>query len=92
MSKSSDARGRLSLLTLLALPASFLPGCGDEVTNHCHNFYGDGDGGADSVIPVPTATNYEPAGYYPSAYRITWDAQAKEYRIALTQLTWKTDN
>jgi len=25
-------------------------------------------------------------GYYPSAYRITYDAEAKEYRIALTQL------
>jgi hypothetical protein len=44
----------------------------------------------DELIPVPTAQQYSPAGYYPSAYRITWDAQAKEYRIAVTQLSWKS--
>ncbi len=38
------------------------------------------------LIPVPGAKEYSPAGYYPSAYRIAWDADAKEYRIALTQL------
>ena len=43
----------------------------------------------DEVVPVPTAQKYSPAGFYPSAYRITWDAQQKEYRIALTQLSWK---
>jgi len=43
----------------------------------------------DEVIPVSTAPHYAPAGFYPSAYRITYDAQAKEYRIALTGLTWK---
>ncbi|HEV7993728.1 MAG TPA: hypothetical protein VGP25_18015 [Gemmatimonadaceae bacterium] len=42
----------------------------------------------DEVIPVSTAQRYSPAGYYPSAYRITWDAQAREYRIALTQLSY----
>jgi len=36
----------------------------------------------DEVVPVPTAQKYSPAGFYPSAYRITWDAQQKEYRIA----------
>ena len=40
----------------------------------------------DELIPVSTAAHYSPAGYYPSAYRITYDAQAKEYRVALTQL------
>ena len=40
----------------------------------------------DEIIPVPTAPRYAPAGYYPSAYRITYDAEAKEYRVALTQL------
>jgi hypothetical protein len=40
----------------------------------------------DETIPVSTAPKYAAAGYYPSAYRITYDAQAKEYRIALTQL------
>lgn len=43
----------------------------------------------DEIIPVSTAQRYEPAGFYPSAYRITWDAQAKEFRVALTQLAWK---
>jgi hypothetical protein len=43
----------------------------------------------DEIIPVSTAQKYSPAGFYPSAYRITWDAQQKEYRIALTQLSWR---
>jgi len=43
----------------------------------------------DEIIPVSTAQKYSPAGYYPSAYRITWDVQQKEYRIALTQLSWR---
>ena len=38
------------------------------------------------VIPVPMAKEYSPAGYYPAAYRITWDSKAKEYRVAVTQL------
>jgi hypothetical protein len=41
----------------------------------------------DEIIPVPTAPRYAPKGYYPNAYRILYDASAKEYRIALTQLT-----
>jgi hypothetical protein len=40
----------------------------------------------DEIIPVPAAQAVSPAGYYPAAYRITWDNAAKEYRIALTQL------
>ena len=43
----------------------------------------------DEIVPVSMAARYAPAGYYPGAYRITWDAQAKEYRIAMTQLVWK---
>ena len=41
------------------------------------------------IIEVPVAQEYSPAGYYPSAYRIAWDAGAKEYRIALTQLAMR---
>lgn len=37
-------------------------------------------------IPVPALRPL--AGYYPSAYRVTYDARAKEYRIALTSLSW----
>jgi hypothetical protein len=43
----------------------------------------------DEVIPVSTAQRYAPGGYYPSAYRIMYDAQAKEYRVALMQLSWR---
>jgi hypothetical protein len=40
----------------------------------------------DEVIPVSTPQHATPAGFYPSAYRIAYDAAAREYRIALTQL------
>jgi hypothetical protein len=43
----------------------------------------------DEIIPIPTPARYRVPGFYPSAYRITWDAEAKEYRIALTQLAWR---
>ena len=42
--------------------------------------------GRDEVIPIPTPAAYQAPGYYPSAYRISWDAHAKEYRVALTRL------
>lgn len=44
---------------------------------------------SDATIPVPQAQRASPAGYYPGAYRITYDAQAKEYRIALSNLSWQ---
>lgn len=40
----------------------------------------------DEIIPIAVPKRYHVPGYYPSAYRITWDAEAKEYRVALTQL------
>jgi hypothetical protein len=40
----------------------------------------------DQIIPLPLPAKYQAPGYYPAAYRITWDAGAKEYRIALTEL------
>jgi hypothetical protein len=40
----------------------------------------------DEVIPVSTPAKWAKPGYYPNAYRITYDAAAKEYRVALTQL------
>jgi hypothetical protein len=42
--------------------------------------------GRDQIIPLSSAVKASPAGYYPAAYRITYDPAAKEYRIALTQL------
>jgi hypothetical protein len=41
----------------------------------------------DEIIPIPTPARYQTPGYYPGAYRITWDAQAREYRIALTKFS-----
>ena len=40
----------------------------------------------DQLIPLPLPDKYQQPGYYPQAYRITWDADAREYRVALTQL------
>lgn len=40
-------------------------------------------------IPLPIAAKVSPAGYYPSAYSITYDAQAKEHRIGLTKMNWQ---
>ena len=40
----------------------------------------------DEIISIPAPAQVRAAGYYPAAYRILWDAEAKEYRIALTQL------
>ena len=39
--------------------------------------------------PLPLATRVTPAGYYPTAYTITYDEQAKEHRIALSKLIWR---
>ncbi|MEP7346360.1 MAG: hypothetical protein ABI877_13910, partial [Gemmatimonadaceae bacterium] len=39
--------------------------------------------------PVPTAQRVARAGLYPNAYSISYNASAKEYRIALDGLTQK---
>ena len=41
----------------------------------------------DELIAIPTQAKYALSGFYPQAYRISYDSQAKEYRVALTQLT-----
>jgi hypothetical protein len=41
----------------------------------------------DDVIPIPVPARYHVPGHYPTAYRITWDGPAREYRVALTGLT-----
>ncbi len=43
----------------------------------------------DEVIALPKTGKRQIAGYYPEAYRITYDAETREYRIALTKLTWQ---
>ena len=51
------------------------------------------DSARDAGVPiaVPAAKKWDvPAGYYLNGYRIGYDAQAKEYRIALTHRTGST--
>lgn len=40
----------------------------------------------DAVTPISIPALYPGAGMYPTAYRVTFDAQAREYRVALTSL------
>jgi hypothetical protein len=37
---------------------------------------------------VPVAQRHSPAGYYPDSYRVIWDVETREYRVALTGLAW----
>lgn len=41
------------------------------------------------VVPVAQPAKFQAAGYYPGSYRVTWSEQAKEYRIALSGLSWR---
>jgi hypothetical protein len=43
----------------------------------------------DEVVEIPLATRHERAGYYPAAYRMQWDEQAREWRVGLSRLTRK---
>jgi hypothetical protein len=40
----------------------------------------------DEIIPVSTAARRAAPGFYPGAYRIMYDAETREYRVALTRL------
>lgn len=41
-----------------------------------------------TIANAAAAGNFGKAGWYPARYRIVYDAQAKEYRIALAALSW----
>lgn len=41
----------------------------------------------DVTTSIPVPASYPEAGYFPTSYKVTYDAQAKEYRVALTGLT-----
>jgi hypothetical protein len=43
----------------------------------------------DEITLLPSPAKRQVAGYYPEAYRVTYDAETNEYRIALTRLTWQ---
>jgi hypothetical protein len=38
----------------------------------------------DAVSPISVPARYTQSGWYPTSYRVTYDAQAKEYRVALS--------
>lgn len=38
----------------------------------------------DEIVPIPTSAAFPAGTFRPDAYRITWDARARAYRIALT--------
>jgi hypothetical protein len=40
----------------------------------------------DETIPVPQPAKFSGEGWYPTAYRIVYDAQAREFRVGLTGL------
>lgn len=40
------------------------------------------------VIPVPKPERYPQPGWYPAAYRIHYDAQKREYRVAIVDFAW----
>lgn len=44
---------------------------------------------ANETIPVPQPKRYPKPGWYPNAYRISYDAQAKEYRVAIVDFSWR---
>lgn len=42
---------------------------------------------ADTTVAIPTPARHPVPGWYPSAYRVAYDAASGEYRVALVQLT-----
>jgi hypothetical protein len=44
----------------------------------------------DVTTPIAQPQAYSPAGEYPGSYRIYWDGQRREIRIALTDFTWRS--
>jgi len=38
----------------------------------------------DATSPISVPARYAQSGWYPTSYRVTYDAQAKEYRVALS--------
>jgi hypothetical protein len=41
------------------------------------------------TIPIPQPARDPQPGWYPAAYRITYDAQAREYRVAIVDFAWR---
>jgi len=47
------------------------------------------DSRPDLTAPIPVPARHAQPGYYPSSYRIRWDEDAKEYRVALSGFEWR---
>lgn len=45
-------------------------------------------GRPDVTTPVPVPAIVPESGWYPSAYRVYYDATKREYRVAIVQFTW----
>ena len=43
----------------------------------------------DTVVGISTPAHYPVAGFYPTEYRVTYDAQAQEYRVGLKGLVMR---
>jgi hypothetical protein len=43
-------------------------------------------GKPDDLTELPSAPRYEPAGWYPRAYRVRWDAGSREWHVAISRL------
>ncbi len=43
----------------------------------------------DATFPLPFAAQYAEPGYQPASYTVRWVAKEKQWRVALSQLTWK---
>lgn len=41
------------------------------------------------AIPIPQPARYPKPGWDRAAYRISYDAQKKEYRVAIVDFTWR---
>jgi len=41
----------------------------------------------DATSPISVPARYAHSGWYPTSYRVTYDAQAKEYRVSLSAMT-----
>lgn len=43
-----------------------------------------------ATVPIKLPTLYSQSGYYPTKYRVTYDATSQEYRISYTGLTYRS--
>jgi hypothetical protein len=42
------------------------------------------------TVPIKLPTSYSQSGYYPTSYRVAYDAASQEYRVAFSGLTYRS--